>query len=138
MADTLARVQFERRALQALLAVVAIVPVLAGSSGALLGVDILHIQNASISAESHFRYLSGLLLAIGLFYWSCVPRIEQHGERIKLLTTIVFIGGVARALDLYFNGIPSPVHIGALVIELAIAPAVMFWQHRVATRVAAT
>ena len=138
MADNMVSAQWERRALQIVLATVAIVPVLAGSAGAMLGPDLVHVLNANPSAESHFRYLSGLLFAIGLAYWSCVPGIEQHGPRIKLLTAIVFVGGIARALDLYFDGVPSAAHVGALGIELAIAPAVMIWQHRVAARYAAT
>lgn len=138
MALNIVSAGWERRALQMVLATIAIVPVLAGSAGALLGPDMVHVLNANPSAESHFRYLSGLLFAIGIAYWSCVPGIELHGQRLKLLTGIVFVGGLARALDLYFDGVPTPAHVGALGIELVIAPAVMIWQHRVAALSTAT
>ncbi len=43
--------------------------------------------------DSHFRYLSGLLLAIGIGFASTVPRIEAQGGRFWLLTGIVMVGG---------------------------------------------
>lgn len=122
----------ERRALQIVLAVIACVPVLAGGAGVVLGPALNGVAEAGAAAESHFRYLSGLLLAIGLTYWSCVPAIETKSAPLTLLTAIVFIGGLGRAFGWIVAGPPTPAHQAALVIELAIAPAVWFWQRRVA------
>jgi hypothetical protein len=38
-------------------------------------------QTFEISSDSHLRYLSGLLLGIGLCFWSTVPRIEAKTAR---------------------------------------------------------
>ena len=123
--------QLERRMLQTVIGIVAVVPLLAGGAGALLGLDILHIADAPVSAESHFRYLSGLLFAIGLSYWSCLPGIERHWDRIRLLTAIVFIGGLARGYGLLHDGVPSAIGVAALIIELGIAPTVLLWHRRI-------
>ncbi|MEZ0170256.1 hypothetical protein [Microvirga sp. TS319] len=42
----------------------------------------------SISAESHFRFLSDLLLGIGLCFWSTLPPIEDKTRRFRLLTLL--------------------------------------------------
>ena len=47
---------------------------------------------------SHERYLSGLLLAIGLAFWTTVSDIERKTARFRLLTALVVIGGISRLL----------------------------------------
>ena len=68
-----------KRALQITVAVASLVPISAGAAGMLLGPRLV---GAAIvgppDLDSHFRYLSGLLLAIGLGYASTIPRIETH------------------------------------------------------------
>jgi hypothetical protein len=78
------------------------------------------------------RYLSGLLLAIGLSYWACVPTIERRGEIVRLLTVIVLVGGLARLAGMLVAGDPGPTMRWALVMELGVAPVIGLWQARVA------
>ena len=47
-------------------------------------------------SATHAAYLSGLLLGIGLGFWSLIPRIETEGRIFTLLTGIVMLGGLAR------------------------------------------
>jgi hypothetical protein len=82
--------------------------------------------------DSHFRYLSGLLLAVGLGFLSTIPRIETHGGRFRLLTGIVVMGGIGRLLSLLAIGLPSSTMLAALAMELAVTPGLAVWQHRVA------
>ncbi len=84
------------------------------------------------SLDSHFRYLSGLLLAIGLGYWSTIPRIELAGGRFALLTLIVVCGGFFRAVGLLITGPSDPWMLCALAMELIVTPALYLWQGRVA------
>lgn len=117
-------------ALQAALAVGSLVPILAGGAGVIHGVatglDGLGI--GGISMDSHFRYLSGLLLAIGLGYACAIPRIEKHARTVRLLTALVVIGGFGRVVGLITNGVPSPWMLAALGMELGVAPLLAFWQ----------
>src|SRR5437868_8795470 len=78
----------QKRALQLSIAIAALLPVVAGAWG--IG------TSGDGWVSNHHRYLSGLLLAIGLGYWSALPRIETMGPRLRLLTALVVIGGVAR------------------------------------------
>ncbi|MGO4388558.1 DUF4345 domain-containing protein [Microvirga sp. 2YAF29] len=125
----------ERKLLQQSVAVVATVPVAIGLYGVLFG-QALTGDAVSISAESHFRFLSGLLLGIGLCYWSTLPRIETRTGRFRLLTLLVVIGGLGRLIGLALTGLPSLFMIGGLVVELVVAPVLCIWQTRIANRYA--
>lgn len=124
----------ERRALQRVVAVAAIVPVAAGLYGVLFGVNGLQGGVPDISADSHFRYLSGLLTGIGILFWTCVPGIEGKGRLFRFLTLVVVLGGLARLLGLALTGVPAPTMFAALVMELAATPLLCLWQARVAGR----
>lgn len=113
-------------------AVAALIPIGAGLAGALFGIGSLDPSSVpSLSANSHGRYLSGLLLGVGLAYWNTVPNIESSGPRFRLLTLIVFTGGLARLLAAMTDGLPSPAMTGALGMELIVTPALALWRERV-------
>jgi hypothetical protein len=125
--------RFERRALQVAVAIACLVPISAGGAGVLLGPAMMGLRaGGSADLESHFRYLSGLLLAIGIGYVSTIPRIEKRGGRFRLLTGIVVVGGIGRLLSALMMWPPTPVMLGALVMELVVTPGLALWQYRVA------
>lgn len=82
--------------------------------------------------DSHYRYLSGLLFAIGLGFATTIPRIAIHGARFRLLTAIVVCGGLGRLVSLLVMGPPSLAMTAALAMELVVTPALALWQYRVA------
>ena len=127
----------ERRYLQRTVAVLALVPVSAGLFGILFGPALTGDQ-VSVSADSHFRYLSGLLLGIGLLFWSTTPAIEEKTGRFRLLTLLVFIGGLARLLGLVLTGVPSLYMLASLALELVVTPILALWQTRIANGYADT
>ncbi|MDQ4061653.1 MAG: DUF4345 domain-containing protein [Pseudomonadota bacterium] len=126
----------ERRVLQASVAVLALIPIGAGAAGVLLGPAMVEAAGPNVSADSHFRYLSGLLLAVGLGFWSTIPDIERKAARFRLLTLLVFIGGLARLMSLAQAGLPSTAMIAGLAMELVVTPLLCFWQQRVAAEAA--
>jgi hypothetical protein len=129
---------FERRALQVAVAIGSLIPIGAGGAGVLLGPSFLRSVTASTGdLDSHFRYLSGLLLGIGCGYVSTIPRIEAHGVRFRLLTCIVLVGGAGRLISVLALGTPSPVMMAALVMELIAAPSLALWQRRLAHQMSA-
>jgi Domain of unknown function (DUF4345) len=123
----------EKRSLQIAVALASLVPIGAGAAGVLAGPHMLpSVGIPSGDLDSHFRYLSGLLLGIGCAFASIVPRIETHGSRFRLLTGIVVLGGLGRLLSALSIGLPSPPMAAALVMELVVTPALALWQLRVA------
>jgi hypothetical protein len=115
-----------RRALQAAVAVAAIVPVTAGAVG------VWDPNFVGLGAGTYGAYLSGLLLGIGLAFWSLIPSIERQGRSFCLLTAIVALGGLARlalALRLAAWGLPV---LLPLIMELGVTPLLWLWQRRLA------
>jgi Domain of unknown function (DUF4345) len=124
-----------KRLLQIAVAIGGIVPVGAGAIGIVLGPAFVDSSAAhAVSLDSHFRYLSGLLFAIGLAFWATIPDIEHRGKFFRLLTAIVFIGGLSRLWSLGAVGIPDGRMIFGLIMELVVTPALAFWQYWVARR----
>ena len=64
----------ERRLLQIVVALASLVPISAGAMGVLFGPAMVDVIGAPVSADSHYRYLSGLLLGIGIAFATSVPR----------------------------------------------------------------
>ena len=126
----------EKRLLQWGVAVAALVPITFGTIGVVRGGAWLTHGSAAPDLDSHFRYLSGIFLMMGLAFASCVPEIERMGPRFRLLGILVVAGGLARALSLLTVGTPSGGHFAGLVMELAVLPLLMVWQTRVAKRFA--
>jgi hypothetical protein len=109
----------ERRALQCAVALACLVPISAGAYGLLAG-------------PGHFRYLSGLLLGLGLAFLTAVPDIETRGSRIALLTAMVVLGGLGRLASVVALGGGSRSTYFALAMELLVTPAIALWQRRIA------
>jgi hypothetical protein len=121
--------------LRVAVAIAGIVPVAAGLSGVVRGAAMLGGQPAAdLTLDSHLRYLSGLLLGVGIAFWSTIPRIEQQAARFRLLTAIVVVGGLGRLYGIAVEGLPPAPMLFGLAIELGVTPLLCWWQGRVAAR----
>jgi Domain of unknown function (DUF4345) len=120
----------ERRLLQIAVAAAGLVPVAAGALGAFRPELLIA---GPPHALTHGAYLSGLLLGIGLAFWSLVPAIERQGRVFALLTGLVVLGGLARALTAARLGAWNLSVELPLVMELAVTPALWLWQRRVSS-----
>jgi Domain of unknown function (DUF4345) len=124
----------ERRLLQIVVAVASLIPISAGAIGVLFGPAMVQVDFVPAAADSHYRYLSGLLLGVGCAFVSTVPRIELLGARFRTLTGIVVIGGLGRLVSLWVRGYPDLPMLFGLVMELCVTPGLALWQGRVASR----
>ena len=124
----------ERRLLQAAVALGCIVPLATGAVGILHGPEMLRGVGSDVPADldSHFRYLSGLLLAAGIGFATCVPGIERKTARFRWLALLVFVGGLGRLHSLASVGLPGGGHMFGLAMELGAVPLLVLWQARVA------
>jgi hypothetical protein len=135
--DAMDGAERERRLLQRIVGLLALIPVAAGLFGILFGAALTGDgDRVSVSADSHFRQMSGLLLGIGLCFLSTVPGIEEKTGRFRLLTILVVIGGLGRLAGLLLTGLPSLYMLTGLFMELVVTPVLCFWQTRVANHYA--
>jgi hypothetical protein len=124
----------ETRLLQAAVAVAGLVPFAAGLAGIVAGPSMAGTAISAPGLDSHFRYLSGLLLGIGLVFWSLIPGIAGQGRMFRALTLIVAVGGLSRLFGLILEGPPPPPMLFGLAMELVVTPLLCAWQWRVSRR----
>jgi hypothetical protein len=122
----------ERRLLQIVVALACLAPICAGTAGVVLGPAMLDMVSAD--ADSHYRYLSGLLLGIGLAFATTIARIEMQTMRFRVLAAIVVVGGLGRFLSLIVRGMPGKAMLFGLIMELVVTPALVVWQARIAAQ----
>ena len=124
-----------KRVLQAVVALACLLPLLVGGAGVLFGPAAFgHPADVPRDLDSHFRYLSGIFLALGVVFISTVPAIERRSGRFRLAGALVVCGGLARALSMAVHGVPSLPHLAGLGMELGVMPALLIWQWSVASR----
>jgi Domain of unknown function (DUF4345) len=124
----------EKRILQCVVGVACLVPLIAGATGVLRGVNWLDPRVPDVDLDSHFRYISGIFLGVGVAFASCVPAIESKGPRLRMLAGFVVLGGLARLLSLAEVGLPGRGHQFGLVMELCVTPLLALWQAGFARR----
>jgi Domain of unknown function (DUF4345) len=129
----------ERRLLQIAVALGCLSPFWFGLRGVIEGPAMLAGVDPGQAAPdllSHYRYLSGLFVGLGLILLSCVPRIELRTGRFRLACAAIIAGGLARALGLAMGDDPTLGHKLALAAELGLVPLLILWQTRVVSRFA--
>ena len=124
----------QRKFLQIAFAFAGLVLVGFGLAGVLFGTGFMD-RSGNVEIDSYFRFLKGMLLAIGLIYWWSIANIERHTERISLLTFILVLGAVPRLMAVISHGVPTVGIIIGLVGELIFVPLLWLW-HRHIARVA--
>ena len=118
-----------KTALQLVVGILAAVPILAGVAGIWSGPAFVKLQHPwPADLDSHFRFLSGVFVAVGIAWYSCIPEIETKTGRFRLLAALTFSGGLARLLSLFLVGPPSTGHLAGLCIELVAVPLLVLWQ----------
>mgnify|MGYP002780527706 FL=1 len=113
------------RLLTAAIRAAALVPILGGAGGAVLGSRFLG-EPCGAAADSHLRYLSGVLLGLGLVAVWCAADLRRRVLVFEALCAVVALGGLARLAGLLAATPPWP-HLLALVMELGVVPALWLW-----------
>jgi Domain of unknown function (DUF4345) len=117
----------ERKLLQIAFAIAGLALVGFGLAGVFFGASF-----ADVVMDSYFRFLKGMLLGIGLVYWSSIPDIERHGERVALVTFILVLGAVPQLMAVIGHGVPTIGILVGLAGELIFAPLLWVWHRHVA------
>jgi Domain of unknown function (DUF4345) len=121
----------ERKLLQATVAVAGFAGVVLGLTGVLFGTLYADLSGDAV-LDSYVRFGKGVLLAIGLVYCSCIPRVELRGDRISLVTFILALGTLSRLFSAVGHGVPTLGIVANLIAGLILVPLLWLWQRRVA------
>ena len=126
----------ELLAFRCIVAVLALIPISAGAAGLVFGLSFpgFEFEVANADAASHFRFLSGIFLAMGLAYWSVALHVGDYLRRFQLLAMLTIAGGLARLVSLWIDGSPSTGHLIGLAMELVAVPMLLFWARQLRAR----
>ncbi|MEM8837528.1 MAG: DUF4345 domain-containing protein [Pseudomonadota bacterium] len=80
--------------------------------------------------DRQFRFQSGIYFGLAMLIWWLIPRIHLETGLFRVAVLAVFLGGLGRLLSYITIGPPSPVAIGAMVLELSI-PVLIIWQNAI-------
>lgn len=125
----------ERRALQGVLTVLSLIP--------LLGLAIVWSQGPAFffgdqaatvpnALDNQFRYLAGVYAgAVTGGLWWAIPKIEHRALPLRIAAVSVFLGGIGRCVSMVAVGSPGdPTMVAGLVLELGVVPLLVLWQRR--------
>jgi len=125
-----------KRSLQIATAVLCVIPVTTGLMALTFSIRFpifgLTSGPVSPSLDSDFRYFGGLWLGVGLAGFWLIPNIERQTVLFRAIWGAIFLGGIGRIISMIVVGPPVPAFILFTVLEVALAPPVVYWQHRVA------
>jgi hypothetical protein len=121
-----------RRALQLVVLILSLLPLMVGTLGLLLGVEFYILASAADpNLDSQFRFMSGWDVGLTIIVWWIVPRIEKETTLFRIVCLAVFLGGLGRVAAWYFTGAPAAPVMAVTAIELLV-PVLIPWQAHVA------
>ncbi|CAF1121123.1 unnamed protein product [Adineta ricciae] len=131
----------ESLALKIVVTLSAFVPIFVGFKGMFLGPSgitlkpnlVFKSENYSIEVDSHFRYISGYLFAMGIFLLRSIPNIHRDATELHRACIIVFIGGLGRLWGLFAVGLETGAVL-ATIVELVFFPMICYWQKQIQNR----
>lgn len=126
-----------RRGLQAVLLLLGLVAVVAGSATVLTGGSLV-VERGEVSAsvDSELRFHGAWYVAAGLVLLRAVSRVERETILIRTICAVVFVAACGRLISLVVVGAPHPLYLTLMVIEFAIPVVVVPWQAAVARQAA--
>ena len=121
----------QRKLLQVAVAFAGLFGVGFGLAGVVFGTAFVDLFDDG-TVDSSVRFYKGMLFAIGLIYWSCIPDIERRGERMSLVTFILVCGAASRLMAVIGHGVANLGVLLGLIAGLILVPLLWLWQRHVA------
>jgi hypothetical protein len=83
------------------------------------------------SIDSEYRFAHVIWLGAGVVLLWTLRRPEERALVTRVVLVIAAVGGLARLVSIAVVGLPHPVFVSAMVLELVIVPLVVLWHSRV-------
>jgi hypothetical protein len=123
-----------KQGLQFTIGILSMIPILIGLLGITQGTTRwLSASNITPDFDSHYRYITGYYLSLGMLGFWMIPKIEQHTELLRIICASVFMGGVGRAFSIVRVGMPNLLALMFTGLELCF-PLLLLWQAKIPRR----
>lgn len=124
----------EKRALQGVLLVLSLVPLVGIAIGFGSGAGFFFPKGAEvpINLDNQFRYLSGVYTMVTLGIWWCLRDLESRGAVLRIIGGGIIIGAVGRVISMVALGLPPDKSmIAGVFLEGVVVPLLLLWQVRI-------
>jgi hypothetical protein len=119
-----------RVVLAVLVGALGLVLVASGISGMVRGPA--GVTDATFALDSNVRFMSAFLVGAGaILLWS-LPRLHRATVELRIVSALVFLGGMARLLSLTTAGRPDAAYVFYIVAELVLPVVIVALQARLA------
>jgi hypothetical protein len=124
-----------RRGLQVFLTLLGAIALGFGALAVVTGTALIPDGGAApASVDSELRFYAAWYAAAGVLLLRSARRIESHGATVRAICAVFFLGGCARVLSLIALGMPDPLFVVLMAIELVIPAAIIPWHSAVVRR----
>ncbi|CAN5157281.1 hypothetical protein BH11ACT3_BH11ACT3_00130 [soil metagenome] len=121
-----------KRLLIVVLAVLAFVPVATGLLAIIGGPTVAPGGGpTTASIDSEYRFVNVFWLAAGVILVWSLFRAAERALITRVALIIAASGGIARLISIAVVGLPHPVFIATIGLELVVVPLVIWWHSRV-------
>jgi hypothetical protein len=125
-----------KRALQIVLAILGLIPILTGGLDLILGARSLQVVGSLIPLDvvndvvldSQIRFLAAIWFGVGIIFYWMIPSIDRQTTLFRLLMGGIFLGGIGRISSAILVGIPPVQFIAVILLELVGVPILILWQ----------
>ncbi|ABW26892.1 DUF4345 domain-containing protein [Acaryochloris marina] len=123
-----------KRGLQIILGILSLIPFMVAILGLTSGLGRwLPAEAITPEFDSHYRYITGFYISLGVIAWWIIPNIEKHKTALRIVAGAIFAGGVGRVISFWQVGAPGPLTLVFTGIELCF-PLLLIWQAKLPRR----
>ena len=92
------------------------------------GIDFDRMLLGHAILDSNLRFFGGLSIGLGLLLFRIIPIIEKQQFILRLVSVMIFLGGLGRVVSMAFAGNPSGLFVLFTLLEL-LFPLLVLWQN---------
>ncbi|MDQ3403626.1 MAG: DUF4345 domain-containing protein [Actinomycetota bacterium] len=117
------------RALRVVLVVLGVFVIVTGALDIVIGTATLPGNtDVPTNVDSNYRFFAAIWLMLGLVLLWIVPRVREATAPLRVVCAAVFVGGLARVMSLIVAGVPDPLLVAFIGVELIVPPVLLVWQ----------
>lgn len=102
----------------------------------LLGADVPAGAVADPTMDNQSRFHGVSFALYGVLLLLCASDIQRYATVLRCALWVFFAAGLARVVSIVIQGVPPPLIVALLVVELVVPPALVWWLSRVDRRAA--
>jgi len=128
------------RAFKIILAIMLIVPFSTGAANFLAGAAVINLSGSvpplsldalnNPSLNSQLRFLGAIWFSSGVLAVFFLKDIERYVTLARVVLISIIVGGIGRVISAVQFGLPSPIFVAAMLVELIAVPVMLWWHFR--------